>query len=246
MSAPKPAIEGAQAAQDAAQAWQQVRADKSIQFEPWQIDLPPPQQLPEAAGRAGSGAIPANPPKPPPEPSQLGEWLRSIFEPIGKALGIAWPVMQWVLIALAVSLVAYILYRFFAPWFDRRNAARIEAAAEEAAWVPDRDQAAALLDDADALAAEGRYAEAAHLLLVRSVDHIAAARPDWVLPASTTREISGISGLPDAARGAFGRIAQHVERSLFALRRLTREDWLEARAAYADFALEPLPAERGA
>jgi len=101
------------------------------------------------------------------------------------------------------------------------------------------------MDEADALAAAGKFEEATHLLLVRSVDHIAAARPDWVHPASTTREISAIGGLSDHARGAFGSIAQRVERSLFALRKLDRDDWLEARAAYADFALAPLARENG-
>ena len=237
VSAPEPVITGAKAAQDAAQAWQDVRNDPGIEFGPIDVDLPPPSPLPESGG-AGSGA-PVNPP----EPSQANEWLRSIFEPIGKALGIAWPVMQWILIGLAVLIVLYGLWRLIQPWLERREAARAEAAAEAADWVPDRDAAAALLDDADALAAEGRFAEATHLLLMRSVDHIAAARPEWVMPASTTREISAISGLSDHARTAFGSIANRVERSLFALRSLDRDDWLAARAAYADFALVPVATE---
>jgi hypothetical protein len=43
--------------------------------------------------------------------------------------------------------------------------------------------------------------------------------------------------LPDRARQAFGTIAGRVEASLFALRRLTMDDWQAARTAYADFAL---------
>jgi hypothetical protein len=38
-----------------------------------------------------------------------------------------------------------------------------------------------------------------HLLLQRSVHHIAEARPDWLLPASTAREIAGFPG-PARAR----------------------------------------------
>lgn len=217
-----------------------MRADRSIQFEPTPYDLP----VKPLANQPGEVAPlhPANvpPPKPPHEPSTLGEAVRAIFEPIGKALGIAWPVMQWVLVGLGLALAAWLAWRLLAPWLERRALAQAIEAEEAAAWVPDRDQASALLDDADALAAAGRYDEATHLLLTRSVEHIASARPEWVLPASTTREISAIVSLPARARTAFGLIAQRVERSLFAMRSLDRDDWLAARAAYSDFALEQL------
>ncbi|PKP64950.1 MAG: hypothetical protein CVT87_01935, partial [Alphaproteobacteria bacterium HGW-Alphaproteobacteria-9] len=88
--------------------------------------------------------------------------------------------------------------------------------------------------------------EATHLLLLRSVGHIADARPDWVDPSSTARELAALPALPDAARTAFGVIAERVERSLFALRRLDRPDWEAARAAYAEFALARLNTASGA
>lgn len=243
VSAPQPAIRGAQAAQDAAAAWQDVRADPAIQFGPLPVELPSQIPLPQTSPPGGMPTLPTGAPKPPSEPGPLAEAIRNLFEPIGKALGIAWPVMQWVLLAIGAGIVLYALYRLIAPWLKRSNTARAEAAAEAAAWTPERAEAEAMLDEADALAAAGNYDEAAHLLLKRSVGHIAAARPDWVHPASTTREISVIEGLPAAARTAFGLIAQRVERSLFALRRLDESDWQAARAAYADFALERLTPE---
>jgi len=100
----------------------------------------------------------------------------------------------------------------------------------------------ALLEDADRLAAQGLFAEATHLLLKRSVNHIAEARPDWLGPSITSREIAALPMLPERARSAFGAIATRVERSLFALRDLDRDDWTAARAAYADFALAELAA----
>jgi hypothetical protein len=78
------------------------------------------------------------------------------------------------------------------------------------------------------------------LLLKRSVGQIADARPDWLGPSSTAREIAALPALPERARGAFTTIAERVERSLFALRRLSADDWQAARAAYADFALHDL------
>lgn len=210
-----PVINGAQAAQDAARDWQSVRADPSIQFAP----------LPHIAVT------------PPQEPAWL-KALRALFEPIGKALGMQWPVLQWVLVAIGVLAAIYAVWRLSEPWRERL---RPEGDTAEPAWTPDRDAALALLEDADRLAGAGRYDEATHLLLQRSVQQIASARPDWVHPASTAREIAAIGGLPGAARQAFALIAGRVERSLFALRQLDAADWQAARAAYADFALQRLP-----
>lgn len=213
---------GAGKNESAAKAWEAIRADGSIQYAP--IDVP------ERA--------------PPPG------WLVSLFEalaellaPVGRLFGLSWPVFKWVLLGFAVLLLAVLLWRLLAPALGWRRAR--PAADEEDAWLPARGEALALLDEADRLAAEGRFDEATHLLLQRSVSQIAAARPDWVEPSSTARELSALAGLPEAARGAFATIADRVERSLFALRRLGAEDWQAARGAYAEFALQPL-SERGA
>lgn len=183
-------------------------------------------------------------PLPPLEPTPTPDWLRSlgeffgrIFGYLGKLLGVSINVIQWLAIGLAVLLAVFLLWRIAARLIARRRAAGVEADPE---WRPDRGAAVALLEDADRLAAEGRYDEAAHLLLQRSVHHIASARPDWLHPSSTAREIARLEPLPAAARRAFATIAERVERSLFALRPLDVADWQTARAAYADFALEKL------
>lgn len=220
MSAPKPAIEGATAAQDAASAWQKVHADPSIQFAPIDLNLKPPET---------PGWLQA-----------LGNFLRGLFEPVGRALGVSWPVLQWILLGLAVLFVLYAVWRFSEPL--RLGWNKNGQVADKPEWHPDEAEALALLEDADALAAEGRFDEATHLLLRRSVQQIQTARPDWVRRASTAREIAGIAALPEKARTAFATISARVERSLFALRSLDANDWQAARAAYAEFALEHLPA----
>ncbi|MDG2003995.1 MAG: hypothetical protein P8J20_11745 [Novosphingobium sp.] len=169
---------------------------------------------------------------------KLGEFLESIFGPVGEALGMSWPILQNVLIALAIALVLFVLWRLIAPVIEAR---RGRPAPEEPEWSPDHNAAVALLEDADRLASQGLYAQATHLLLQRSVSHIADAKPDWLIPASTAREIAALPLLPARAREAFGTIAVRVERSLFALRDLDRQDWDVARAAYSDFALMELP-----
>lgn len=198
----------------AAGDWQAVRHAGDIQFAP----LPPPK-APEVPGWLQA----------------VGAFLRGLLEPFG---AIGW-VLFWVIAALLAAGALYLLWRMIAPLFDR--APRRAAAAADPGWVPDRDEAIALLDDADRLAAAGRFDEATHLLLRRSVAQIAGARPDWVHPASTAREIAAIGALPEAARSAFAAISSRVERSLFALRRLDAADWDAARQAYAAFALERLP-----
>lgn len=221
VSTAAPVIEGATAAQDAARDWQAVNADPTIQYAPITIPTPPSE--------------------PPSWLKALGEFFEALFGPIGRALGMSWPVLQWVLLGLAVLAVLWLVWRIVSPLIDRQ---RLKAAAVGApeSWVPGQEQARALLAEADRLAADGRFDEATHLLLRRSVEHIADAKPEWVRRASTAREIAAISGLSDSARATFGLIATRVERSLFALRRLDAGDWQAAREAYASFALERIAA----
>jgi len=204
------------AANDAAQDWQAIRDAGDIQFAP---------------------VAPAPPVKPPAWLEVLGKWLRDLLSPVGEALGVSWPIIEKVLLALALLLALVIIWRLAQPLLARWRARQPVAAPE---WAPDRAKAVALLEDADRLAAERRYGEAAHLLLQRSVHHIAEARPDWLHPASTAREIAVLPQLPGRARAAFAVIAGRVERSLFALRALDAQDWQAARAAYADFALQDI------
>lgn len=203
---------------DADKAWEAVRADPDIQFAPVTV-----------------------PPEPPPDLGWLAaffRWLGEVMEPVARALGTSWPVLRWVLLAVLVAAVVLLAWRIAGPALGWRPRKAIEA--EDEAWAPTTGDALALLDDADRLAAEGRYDEATHLLLKRSVGQIAAARPDLVEPATTARELAAIGALPDAARAAFGSIAARVERSLFALKALGAEDWQAARQAYAEFALARL------
>lgn len=206
----------AQTAGDAARDWQSMRDAGDIQYTP----VPP-----------------YKPPETPEWLKWLGEQLARLLKPLGEMLGVSWHVIEIILIALAALLVLYLAWRLLYPQLKRW---RQIAPSTEPEWTPDHAKAIALLEEADRLAAEGRYGEAAHLLLQRSVHHIAEARPDWVLPASTAREIAAFPMLPERARNAFGVIAARVERSLFALRALDAADWQAARAAYADFALQAI------
>lgn len=202
-----------------AAAWRALRDAPDIQFAP---------------------VTPVPPPETPAWLQTLGQWLRDLLEPLGRMIGLSWPTIQNVLIALAILLTLAVAWVLLRPLIEQLMTRRQASPDEE--WSPDRGAAIALLEDADLLAREGRFDEAVHLLLQRSVSQIAQARPEWLQPASTAREIARIPALPAKTREAFTVIAIRVERSLFALGSLDAGDWQAARDAYARFALAELPA----
>lgn len=162
-------------------------------------------------------------------PAWLDDLVRFLSSPAVK-----W--VFWIVVGLAVlTIIALILNHFWGirlPWRRRR-----EAPAEEAEeWRPEAEPARALLREADAMASEGHFDEAAHLLLFRSIEDIESRRPRLIRPALTSRDIAGAPQIPERARTAFEAIVMMVERSLFARRQLAEADWRECRAAYERFA----------
>ncbi|HEY1615425.1 MAG TPA: DUF4129 domain-containing protein [Rhizomicrobium sp.] len=104
-------------------------------------------------------------------------------------------------------------------------------------WRPAPQAARLLLLEADTLAARGQFGEAAHLLLLRGIEDIVERRPMLVKQALTSREIAALEQLPTAPRTAFARIAQVVERALFAGHTIGADDFARCRLAYEHFAL---------
>ena len=176
-------------------------------------------------------AFPASPkPQPPPQ------WA----EALGRLLEAIAPFMSWVfwgLLGICVLFIAVFVAREMLRhrWIGRAKPAVLTTGVAE--WRPAPERARALLEEADRLAAEGRFADAAHVLLLRSIDDLEGRRPDLVRPALTSRDISRLDALPAAARPAFDLIAGIVERSLFGGRPVDASGFAQCRAAYADFAL---------
>lgn len=215
--------------QDFASAHQALRADPAIQFSLTPADPPP---------------------KPPQWLRDLIEWLDKVLKPVERLfdwIGSLMPdapfarFLLWTVLAIAAAALLSMIYmrlrhgQWRLPWGNRQTAEFIPADEEE--WRPEAAPVRSWLDEADALAAEGRFAEAIHHLLLRSIEDIARRRPRLVRPALTSRELSASDGIPAAARDLFAAIARLVERSLFGGREVGRSDWHEARTAYADFAL---------
>lgn len=175
---------------------------------------------------------------PPPPPPDTPEWLRALGRAIASFFEWTAPLAQpllWTALGLLVLLLLYLFVPAVAQWIDdlmwwRKPADESDAVAGHA----EAGIARALLAEADALAAEGRFAEAAHLLLYRSVEDIESRRPGLVRPAMTSRELAEARDLPAVARDAFSRIARAVEISLFGGRAIDAGAWQQCRAAYAE------------
>jgi hypothetical protein len=167
-------------------------------------------------------------PAPPPPPSWLGPLLEVL-----KAIAPVLPYIFWGGVILGAALILYFVARELVPdrWFRRRKA---EVAATD--WRPEPEKARALLEDADGLAAAGRFEEAIHLLLFRSIDDLRARRPGAVKPALTSRDIAGLETLPVAPRDAFARLARAVELTFFGGRPAGADEFGAARRDYEAFA----------
>ena len=173
------------------------------------------------------------------EPPTPPDWLVKLLDFLGRLLKPVAPYMiyfWWALVIAALALVLFLIVRSLIRrgiLFQRKQPVPSEP---EAGWRPAPDAARLLLSDADALAAAGRYAEAIHLILLRSIQDIGQYRPTVLKPALTSREISVLRELPEAARLAFVHIALVVERALFAGRPVGRHEYAECREAYERFA----------
>lgn len=223
------AQEAAGAAERFAAAHDALKADSSIQFS--LQPAPPPPEAPRWLREAV-------------------EWLAEALGPVGRFfrwLGSFMPdapyarILLWTVLAVAALAFAIMVYQRLrhGEWRlpRRRRAVGIEVEPEEEAWAPEAAPARSWLREADALAAQGRYAEAVHHLLFRSIEDIGRRRPRLVRPALTSRELAAAEALPPPARSLFARIAGLVEHSLFGGRPVEAPDWTAARTAYADLVL---------
>ncbi|QLC23201.1 hypothetical protein HFP51_14010 [Parasphingopyxis sp. CP4] len=169
-----------------------------------------------------------------PEPDPPPAWLANFLEWLG-TLGPFWEALFWIAAVGIGGLILFSIGRSLVRYFSDRQPA-IEEEEEDEIWRPEAKAAIGLLGDADALAQQGRYAEAVHLLLHRSVADIEERLPDFLRPALTSRDISRAETLPSPARSAFTSIATVVERGIFATRPVDEQGWSEARSAYEEFA----------
>jgi hypothetical protein len=148
--------------------------------------------------------------------------------------------MVWIF-WLGVILVALIVTYFIASEIIRRLPDRRAdpSAVQQPTpqYRPTAAHARALLEEADRLAAEGKYSEAARVLLHRSIEDLERVFTVTIGVDLTSREIAQLEPLSGEGRNVFTRIARAVELSLFGGRALNADDFRNCREAYASFAL---------
>lgn len=174
-----------------------------------------------------------------PKVQPLPAWLRDALEALGHAMGAIAPLLRWLFwaaLAAALVLIVFFIVRelVWLRWPELRRKRKPRPPIAD--WRPSEAEARALLEDADRLAAEGRFEEAVHILLHRSIQDIHGRKPHLLKPALTSRDIAGLQGLPARARDAFGGIAEAVERSFFGGRAIDADGFARCRAAYEAFA----------
>lgn len=175
-----------------------------------------------------------------PKPPETPEWMKSLGRFLAHGFDAAVPVMKglfWLGVGAVVLAVLFLILRevFGVRFARRRRAAKPRVAVAD--WRPDARKARALLENADRLAAQGRFDQAVRLILHRSVEDIDDRRPRLVRPALTARELSVEQDVPGAARAAFTEVAAIVEYSAFAGLPIGAEAYQRCRGAYEAFAL---------
>jgi hypothetical protein len=173
----------------------------------------------------------SQPPRPP-------SWLIDLLN----GLSAGWPVLRFVFLAALVVVALLAVYGLARAIIERAGSGTGRRAPTTALNLPRNDlrptpaRARALLEEADRLAAEGRFDEAAHVLLYRTIDDLEGRRPHAVRPALTSRDIAALEVIPTPARTAFSVIAQAVEKSFFGARSLDEIGFVACRQAYQAFA----------
>ncbi len=165
---------------------------------------------------------------------QESSWLADFF----RALSPIFEMVFWVALALGVAALLWFIGReAWASRFGSDPKVKEKTATQETDYRPEPAKAKALLEEADRLAALGKFDEAARTLLHRSIEDIEQRIPQSIRKAQTSREIAGLPLLPAGVRAAFAPITQAVERSWFGGRPLDAPGYQVCRKAYSDFAL---------
>jgi hypothetical protein len=158
-------------------------------------------------------------------------WLKPLVEFLSRhGKEINWA--GWTLLVILVALALWFLVRKLK---DRRLSHAPSAPSQMAPWQPGARQARLVLQDADRLAAQGRFDEAVHLLLLVSIQEIGDRQQGLVTPALTSREIAALPALTLLAQRIFSGIAQVVEHNRFGGHAIGEAEFQRCRAAFDQF-----------
>lgn len=175
---------------------------------------------------------------PAPEPPKLG-WLENFFKGLAGFIEAILPLLKIIFFVGIGAIIALILYAIAKVIYETRFKREAKEAVKDTPpplYTPDQDQARILLEDVDAMAADGRYEEAVHELLFRSIQDIDIRRPNTIRRSLTSREIAALKILTPETRKAFATIGGVVETSYFGGQIIGKAEFDICREAYAQFA----------
>ena len=131
-------------------------------------------------------------------------------------IGAGAELIRIVFIVLAIAVVVLILV-WVVQTFSQRMARGSQSAEGEAEVKGEEAGPRRELDveDATRLAAEGRYGEAIHALLLATIQHFAARARLTIQPSRTSRELARLLPLSGESRAKFNELVMAVERTLF-------------------------------
>lgn len=161
-------------------------------------------------------AQPANPDAPAdrsPElrlPNEGGGSSSTAFPSLGAGAFLAKIVFLVLLVVVVLLLLGWLLREVLGR--GRKTAVESGTPEETAADAPEREPA---FEDASRLAAEGRYAEAIHALLLAAIRYFAERSRTPIQPSRTSRELVRLLPLGAETREAFTELVRAVEVSLF-------------------------------
>jgi hypothetical protein len=155
--------------------------------------------------------------------------------PVPRGSGALLEILAWVVAAAVAVLLLTALVRSLLGGGGR---GRARSRRMEAPPRPENGSGAASpgrlssLAEAERLAADGRYGEAARLLLARALRTVADGRGRAFPESATSREILGARTVSPGVRAPLGVLVTAVEPFLFGGAELGARDWERCRSAY--------------
>lgn len=163
--------------------------------------------------------LPAHPEPPDPTGARRDRLSR---EGPSSGVSVALPVLgagaflgQVVFVVFVIVAVLLILGWLSRELIHRGRQTPEESPGAEEPAAPDAAEREPAFEDAALLAADGRYAEAIHALLLAAIRHFAERARVAVQPSRTSRELVRLLPLGAEAREAFTELVRTVELSLF-------------------------------
>jgi len=151
-------------------------------------------------------------------------------DPVSAGSGVSHALLYTLLVIAGLGLLLWLGREIFRAR-DRRAEKRAKApptatpVEEDEATRAILDRMPATLRNARALASEGRFEEAVHLLLRGAIDDVGELCRLVVEPAMTSRELLAEAELEPASRGAFEDLVMSVEVSLFGGLAVSEDDF---------------------